>query len=242
MVISTLNESNTDEFQRLQTLLPNDLSHCVEITSSPEVNPAIIDTRRVGKRRFEIQIDLIRWQTIDRDQRHLLFWHEVACIQGRAIARNQGDLIALSVGLSTALMDTALQNVLLLTGSLLIAGLAGYKLYQRNRGEQNLKKVAAADQGAIALAMESGYSFSNAYRSLHSALTTLAKQSPSKAQRVRYEARQNVLEIFARHHDGSADAGSVDTDDRTRHSRPRLSLQTQSRPKASAVRERHFSF
>lgn len=239
--MSMLNSITMDEIQRLQVLLPDDLERSVKVLPSAEVKPSLIHTQRLEKRCFEIQIDLLRWQLFDHAQRDLLFWHEVARIQSRAIAHNQSDLIVLSLGLGAALVNTAMQNVLLLSGSLLIAGLAGYQLYQRNRGERSLKKAAAADQSAIALAVQSGYAFTNAYRSLHSALTMLAKQAPSNHQRVRYEARQNVLEIFARHHDGCADTGSVDSDDRARPSRPRLSLSSQSKSKASAARERHFS-
>jgi Protein of unknown function (DUF3318) len=242
MVSSTLAFREMDEVQRLKTLLPDALSHCVTIAQSIDVKPSLIHTQQLKKRRFEIQLDLLRWQLLDTAQRDLLFWHEVARIQGRAIVHNQRDLMLLGVGLGTALLDTAMQNVLLLSGSLLVAGLAGYQLYQRNRGERSLKKATAADQAAIALAVQFGYDFPSAYDNLHSALTTLAKQAPHNAQRVRYEARQNVLEIFARHHDGRADSGSTDTDDRARYSRPSLSLHAQSRPKTSTASERYFSF
>ncbi|WP_181357571.1 DUF3318 domain-containing protein [Stenomitos frigidus] len=223
-------------------LLPDALKYCVTIAQSLEVKPALIQTQQLKKRRFEIQIDLLRWQFLEPAQRDLLFWHEVARIQGRAIAHNQNDWVMLGVGLGAALINTAMQNVLLLSGSLLIAGLAGYQLYQRNHGERNLKKATAADQAAIGLAIQFGYDFPSAYENLHSALTTLANQAPHNAQRVRYEARQNVLEIFARHHNGCADTGSANAGDRACASRPPLPLHAQSRPKASAASERYFSF
>ncbi len=242
MVTSTHDLSDENELQRLQMLLPDELSYCVDLARSTAVNAAMIHTQRLGKHRFSIQLDLIRWQLLTLDQRNLLFWHEVARIQNRAIARNQSDFILLGAGLGTALIDTALQNVLLLSGSLLVAGLAAYQLYQRNRGERSLKQATAADQFAIAIAMQFGYTFSRAYHSLYNALTTLTEQASHHTQQIRYAARQNVLEIFARHHNGSANTRPANSDDRPRHSRPRLSAAPLGRPEASLASKRYFSF
>lgn len=242
MATSTLDLRDGDEIQRLRLLLPDELKYCVDLARSTEINTAIIHTQRLGKHRFNIQLDLIRWQLLKRDQRDLLFWHEVARIQNRAIARNQSDFILIGAGLGTALIDTALQNVLLLSGSLLVAGLAAYQLYQRNRGERSLKQATAADQSAIAIAMQFGYTFPRAYHSLYSALTTLIDQAPHNAQRVRYAARQNVLEIFSRHHNGRANTGSVNADDRPRHSRSGIPAAVIGKPEASLASKRYFSF
>ncbi len=102
------------------------------------------------------------------------------------------------VGLGASLLELVSQNILFLSIALTAAGLAGYQLYQRNRGERSLKEATAADQGAISLATQFGYSLPQAYNSLDSALRMRMEQAPNKAQQNRYNVRLQVLEMCAK--------------------------------------------
>jgi len=196
--MNSLKSDPTDfaEIQRLNALLPDDLRSRVVIARSTEVNPEIITTTQVGKHRFSIQIDLVSWQKLSIYQRDLLFWHEVARIQGKTISRSSSELIVLAVGFAFALTELVSQNVLTLSITLAVMGLAGYQLYQRNRGEHSLREAAAADRGAMKLAVQFGYSQAEAYDGLYSGLKVLAKTA-RKHRWKRYQVRLRVLEVSA---------------------------------------------
>jgi len=198
MTMSALALTEQSEIQRLKALLPDELKSQVAIVRTVEVNPSLIRTEKVGKKRSAIQIDLIQWQELNVDQRNLLFWHEVARVQNQTVSRFPWEAVVLGVGLGASLLELVSQNILLLSIALTVAGLAGYQLYQRNRGERSLKEATAADQGAISLAARFGYSLPQAYNSLDSALRTLMEQTPNKAQTNRYKVRLQVLEMCAR--------------------------------------------
>ena len=143
-----------------------------------------------------MQIDLMRWQELNSDQRDLLFWHEVARIQNRTVAL-QWERTVLIIGLLISLTELLSQNLLSLSVSLAVALLAGYQLYQRNQGERSLREATLADQSALNLAVQFGYSLSQAYSSLHNALKTLSSQTSQKSLWRKYQVRLQVLEICA---------------------------------------------
>ncbi len=131
------------------------------------------------------------------DQRNLLFWHEVARIQNDTIPKDGWEMAALAIGLGGAVGELWVQDALLLVLALALCGVSGWRLYQKNNGDKQLKEFIAADDKAIALATRFGYSLPNAYKSLGSALKTLIDNTPSKRQRSRYEARLSALKRSA---------------------------------------------
>jgi len=185
------------ELERLKALLPSKFRLQVAIIRASKVNPTIITTEKVGESRFAIQIDLIYWQQLSNNQRDLLFWHEVSRIQNKTVIGSSWETVVMGTGLFASLIGVGSQNILSLSVALVVTGLAGYQLYQRNRGERSLREATAADQNAINLATQFGYSFSQAYSSLHDALTTLSKQTSQKSLWRKYQVRLRVLSILA---------------------------------------------
>jgi len=162
-----------------------------------KVNPPLIRCEEIGKDQVEIQIDLVKWDTLAMDQRNLLFWHEVARIQNDTIPKDGWEMAALAIGLGGAVGELWVQDALLLILALALCGVSGWRLYQKNNGEKQLKEFIEADEKAIALATRFGYSLPNAYKSLGSALKTLIDMTPSKRQRSKYEARLSALKRSA---------------------------------------------
>lgn len=187
---------NLVEFQRLQSLLPVELQPEVAIVRAKKAKPALISTKKVNTRRFTIQIDLTWWQELNSQQRDLLFWHEVARIQNRTVVI-QWERTVLIVGLLASLTELVSENLLSLSVSLAVALLAGYQVYQRSQGERSLREATLADQKALNLAVQFGYSLSQAYNSLHDALQTLSNQTSQKSLWRKYRVRLQVLEICA---------------------------------------------
>jgi hypothetical protein len=188
--------SKSSEIERLKSLLPNLLTR-VSIAVSTETRPSLICTKNTDKDRFAIQIDLIAWEQIEPDYRNLLFWHEVARIQQHSVRSQRWETIVFASGLAMSVLEVVSQNVLLLSVYLLLAGIAGWQLYQSNRGESHLREATRADRGAILLATEFGYSLPKAYRSLHRALKILSAHSPNSYLAKDYQTRLQVLEISA---------------------------------------------
>ena len=149
--------------------------------------------KKLVKIQVEIQIDLVKWDQLALDQRNLLFWHEVARIQNDTIPREGWEMAALAIGLGGAVGELWVQDGLLLLLALVLCGVSGYRLFQKNNGERNFKEVAEADEKAIALATRFGYTLPNAYKSLGSALKTLIEITPNKRQRSKYETRLQAL-------------------------------------------------
>ncbi len=181
------------ELRRLKTLLPPELQSWVSVEGTTEVNPPLVRCEEIGKDQVEIQIDLVKWDQLALDQRNLLFWHEVARIQNDTIPREGWEMAALAIGLGGAVGELWVQDGLLLLLALVLCGVSGYRLYQKNNGERNFKEVAEADEKAIALATRFGYTLPNAYKSLGSALKTLIEITPNKRQRSKYETRLQAL-------------------------------------------------
>jgi len=151
----------------------------------------------VGKDQVEVQIDLTRWEQLATDQRNLLFWHEVARVQNDTIPKDGWEMAALAIGLGGAVGELWVQDGLLLLLAVGLSGFAGWRLYQKNNNERNVKEATDADEKAIALATRFGYTLPNAYKSLGSAIKTLIEQTPKKRLRSRYEARLDALKRSA---------------------------------------------
>ncbi|NEQ41416.1 MAG: DUF3318 domain-containing protein [Okeania sp. SIO3I5] len=194
---TTTARAEMSEIRRLKGLLPPELQSWVMVEKSIEVNPPLIRSEEIGKDQVEISIDLARWEQLALDQRNLLFWHEVARIQNDTIPRDGWEMAALAIGLGGAVGELWVQDGLLLVLALALCGVSGYRLYQKNNGERNLKEAIEADDKAIALATRFGYSLPNAYKSLGSALKTLVEETPKKRQRAKYEARLQALKRSA---------------------------------------------
>ncbi len=102
------------EIKRLKTLLPPELRSQVIIVRTTKVNSALISARKTGNDRFAVQIDLMRWQQMNLNQRDLLFWHEIAQIKNRTVNQSPNDLIILGLGLCALLVELVVPNLLLL--------------------------------------------------------------------------------------------------------------------------------
>lgn len=185
------------ELRRLKGLLPPELQSWVTVEGTTEVNPPLIRCEEISKDQVEIQIDLVKWDALAMDQRNLLFWHEVARIQNDTIPKDGWEMAALAIGLGGAVGELWVQDGLLLVLALALCGVSGWRLYQKNNGEKQIRELIAADEKAIALATRFGYSLPNAYKSLGSALKTMIDTTPSKRQRTRYETRLSALKRSA---------------------------------------------
>jgi hypothetical protein len=199
------------ELQRLENLLPDPLRSRVIVVQSVKAqsvkaqsvkarsvkaNSVLIATEKIAKNRFSVAISLADWQQFSEDQRDLLFWHEAARIFNKTIKRFEWEIAVVGAGLSVSLLEIASQNLLSLSISLSVVGLASYQLYQRKWGEQGLRGITSADQGAIDLAIQFGYSFSQAANSLKNALEILSKQAPHQSLWKKYQVRLSVLEML----------------------------------------------
>jgi hypothetical protein len=181
------------ELRRLKTLLPPELQSWVMVEASTDVNPSLIRCEEIGKDEVEIQVDLAKWENLAIDQRNLIFWHEVARIQNDTIPREGWEMAALAIGLGGAVGELWVQDGLLLLLALSLCGISGYRLWQKNNGEKQIREIIEADEKAIALATRFGYSPRNAYKSLGSALKTLIEQTPNRRQRKIYDERLQAL-------------------------------------------------
>lgn len=190
-------KAEMSELRRLKSLLPPELQSWVTVEGTTEVNPPLVRCEEVGSDQVEIQIDLVKWDALALDQRNLLFWHEVARIQNDTIPKDGWEMAALAIGLGGAVGELWVQDGLLLILALALCGVSGYRMYQKNSGEKQIKAAIEADEKAIALATRFGYTLPNAYKSLGSALKTLIDQNPSKRQRSKYEGRLAALKRSA---------------------------------------------
>jgi Protein of unknown function (DUF3318) len=195
MAIATPNIVRGQEVERLTRSIPPQLSDLVEIELFAKVRSPLIVTHRIERSRFQIQIDLIYWQSLDIDLRNLLFWHEIAKIQNGAIGSDRSEYIAITVGLSIASIDLFAQNVGLLATSLLVAGVASFRLYQKRMGEEHLLLLTTADRCAIELAVQHGYDRSTAHELLKSAIKITTNRTKNRFDRDRSATRLQVLSL-----------------------------------------------
>lgn len=185
------------ELRRLKGLLPPELQSWVTVEGTTEVNPPLIRCEEISKDQVEVQVDLVKWDNLALDQRNLLFWHEVARIQNDTVPKDGWEMAALAIGLGGAVGELWVQDVLLLFLALILCGVSGWRLYQKNSGDKVVRELIDADEKAIALATRFGYTLPNAYKSLGSALKTLIEMTASKGQRSKYEARLSALKRSA---------------------------------------------
>jgi Protein of unknown function (DUF3318) len=197
MVIATPSIMGKQEIERLKSLIPNELAALIEIELSVERNAQFITTEKIDRHRCQIQINLYNWQSLTVDLQNLLFWHEVAKIRNGSIRSDRSEYMAIAAGLGIASLDISTQNIGMLAAALLISGLAGFRLYQKHRGEQHLLHLTAADRDAIGLAVDYGYDRTTARELLESALKIAIKKAPSRFWRDRYGARLQVLSLDA---------------------------------------------
>ena len=190
-------QSEMNELRRLRTLLPPELQSWVTVEATTAVTPPLITCEELGQDQVEVQVDLVRWENLSKDQRNLLFWHQVARIQNDTIPRDGWEMAALAIGLGGAVGELWVQDGLLLMLALALCGISGWRLYKRNNSQQSLETATEADEKAIALATRFGYTLPNAYKSLGSALKTLIEQTPGKRKRRYYEARLQALKASA---------------------------------------------
>jgi Protein of unknown function (DUF3318) len=195
MAIATPKIVGKQEIERLKLLIPIELRDVIDLAVSTDVRGSLIETHRIKDRRCQIRIDLLRWRSLDLDLQNLLFWHEVARIKNAAIESNRSEYIAITTGLGIASIDLFAQNIGLLATSLLVAGLASFRLYQQNIGEQSLQRLTTADRDAIELAVRFGYDRSTACELMVLAIQTNISQTQRKFSRNRFAARLQVLSL-----------------------------------------------
>jgi hypothetical protein len=157
------------------------------------VRPPLVACEEAGGDEVVILIDMVRWERIAQDQANLLFWHEVARIQNDTVPRDGWEIAALAVGLGGAVGELWVQNGVLFMAALAICGVAGFQLWRRGTSKKDLKSIVEADQGAVKLAVRSGYSLPNAYKSLGSALKILLSESKKGRSRKQIEIRLEAL-------------------------------------------------
>jgi hypothetical protein len=195
MVVARPSEAIEQELTRLKLSIPKRLQAVIDVELSTQVDRRLMVVQRLKDRRCQIQVNLWYWQSLDIDVRNLLFWHEVARIQSGSIGSDRAEYMAIATGLGIASIDLFAQNIGLLATSLLVAGLAGFRLYQKYLGEQNLQRLTAADRDAIDLAVEFGYDRQMAIELLKVGIQTTASRAKSKLSRDRSAARLQVLSL-----------------------------------------------
>jgi hypothetical protein len=92
-------------------------------------------------------------------------------------------------------LDLYADNIGLMATSLLVAGLASFRLYQKYMGEENLQRLTAIDRDAIELAIRCGYDGDTARKLLTLAIQSTARQRKYRFSRNRDAARLQVLSI-----------------------------------------------
>jgi hypothetical protein len=184
---------------RLKSLIPDRLQQTVQIECSIDALQKLLVTRRINRDRYLIQLDGRKWQSLDLDLQNLLFWHELARIDNGSICCHRSTYITIAASLGLGCIDLPTQNIGILVSVLLIAGLAGYKLYQHQLGEQHLRQLTTADRDAIDFAVAFGYDRQMAYELLKSAIsqTQTKLSSRSGIHSTRYAARLQVLNLSA---------------------------------------------
>ena len=195
MKTNTLSTAIDREIARLKIMIPDGVQDLVEIELLSTAKGLLIATHKIDRCCCQIQIDSSRWQSLDTDLRNLLFWHEIAKIQNGAVQSDRGIYIAMAVGMSIASLDLFAQNIGLLTTSLLIAGSASFRLYQRHIGEHSLQQLTTADRDAIELAVQFGYDREIACDLLKAAIHTTTSRSPNRLSRDRSATRLQVLSL-----------------------------------------------
>jgi Protein of unknown function (DUF3318) len=187
------NTFSRTESRRLNELLPSELQAWVKIMAADGVRPKLIASEEAGRDEVVILLDMLRWERLAEDQRNLLFWHEVSRVQNDTVSRDGWEVAALAVGLGGAVGELWVQNGLLFMLAVGVCGVAGFQLWRRGTSKKDVRNLIEADQGAIRLAVRSGYALPTAYRSLGSALKILASEAGKGRGRTILDARLNAL-------------------------------------------------
>jgi Protein of unknown function (DUF3318) len=195
MTVAVRNVASKQELERLILLIPERLQDFIEIEPSTQVNSRLIVVQIVPGRRYQIQIDLRDWSSLNTDIRNLLFWHEIARIEAGAIGSDRSTYMAIFAGLGVASIDLLTDNIGMLAAALLVSGLSGFRLYQKYLGEQHLRRLTTADRAAIDLAVEFGYDRSIAVELLRSAIQLMMHESRYRLRRDCYATRLQVLAL-----------------------------------------------
>ncbi len=211
MVITRPNAANNPEIDRLKLLIPQSLQDAIDLVPAKQVADRLITTHRIKDRRCQIQLDLLAWQLLDIDMRNLLFWHEIARIQSGSLGSDRSEHIAIFAGLGIASIDIFADDIGMLAAALLVSGLAGFRLYQKHLGEQNLRKLTTADRQAIDLAVEFGYDRQLARDILRAAIQITMKKSRSRFRRDCCPARLQVLSLSENLRHSSRSLGRIES-------------------------------
>jgi hypothetical protein len=201
ILAANVNSDGRLEYSRLVALLPAGWDKKILICVSPSsknwlgkyTQPLIATSKKTGDD-FVIAIDFRRWQYFDEDARNMLWWHELALLQQHSVKDHRSTVVTGAIGLALSACQIISQDVVMLSIGLTIAGLSGFQLYQNRRGERYIRQITQADQGAISIARQFGYSTASASATLHSALKILAAQATGQAAKV-YHTRLQVLDI-----------------------------------------------
>ncbi len=187
--------ARVSESQRLKLLLTDETRNRVLITEQHQVDQPLIQIYRDGSERLEIRINSNLCQKLQQPERDLLFLHHVARIDLDTIPGSKWDSAVLKGSLLLSVVELLSQNLLVFAIALIIVGLSAHQLYQKSRGEHALKDATTADQRAISIAIQFGYSFGEAHCALKGALKYLASHVVNPRQRDHYQARLKVLDI-----------------------------------------------
>lgn len=179
------------ELQRLRSLLPESIQGKVLVEKARRSLPELIRCGENPRGWMVIELDTSGWRQLPQDQRDLLFWHQIARIQGGTAPREGWERAALFLGLGGMVGEIWVQDGLLFGLCLGLAAVSGTLLYRR-RQRQGWPAVIRADREAIQLATRSGYGLASAHRGLTEALQTLRTQSAPRQQAL-YAARLDAL-------------------------------------------------
>ncbi len=181
------------ERDRLHRLIPKDWQRSLSLQTmaSARSGPIRVMEQRVDQ--FVVEIYPPQWEALTLDQRNLLFWHQIARIQAQTVPREGWERSALFLGLGGAVGELWVQDTVLLLISLGLVGVAAYRLYRRRRDPQRFQVAIEADQAAIKMATQFGYSSTLALTSLVTALQGLMDQTKSESARSLYRARLEKL-------------------------------------------------
>lgn len=185
----------TGELRRLHALVPAAWQARIELNVSGIAQRDPIQCVDLVSDCAWLQIDLRQWESLQREWRDLLLWHQVALLQAGAVSGKRGwEQTVVLFGLGSGLGELWLRDGSLLWIALGALGVAGYRIYRRSRRSSGLAAAMAADAGAISLAVQSGYPASVARRSLADVLERLHQQAANSQRRDRYFARWQALQ------------------------------------------------
>lgn len=186
-------QPHPNEVKRLQSLLPAELQSWVDIHATGTYKPDLISCADALGDRIAIELDLAHWQQLPREHRDLLFLHQVARIQSDTVPREGWEKSAFLIGLGGAIGEIWVQDTWLLLLSLVLASVAGVRLYRKRRNRQSVRDIYAADRKAVCLATQLGYAFNKAQNSLISALQYQCNQAQNVELKTQYRARAEAL-------------------------------------------------